>query len=131
MFVTPLLDVDNAALGGKLSIFARRRGWHGNLDFQMDAEVERIMRGERGAATAKIFAGSVLLERKPGAVRASNHDREMNRYSTFPSALESWGRSAGCGHPSTSSGYSLGKKAVHSIENFGRSAGRVHVPAQF
>src|SRR5580692_8750312 len=30
-----------------------------------------------------------------------------------------------------SSGHSLSKKGIHSIENFGRSAGRMHVPAQF
>src|ERR1700730_14399962 len=55
----------------------------------------------------------------------------MNRDSAFPSALEGWGRSAGSGHPCTSSGYRLGKKAIHSIENFSRGAGRMHVPTQF
>jgi hypothetical protein len=123
--------MDDAALREKLGIYAGCGRNNGNLDFQMDTESEWIARGEGGTATTKVFTGSVLLESRARQIHATNHNWKMHRDSAFPSALEGWGRSAGSGHPCTSSGYSLGKKAIHSIENFGRGAGRMHVPAQF
>src|SRR4029077_6138640 len=92
-------DMDDAALREKLGIYAGCGRNNGYLDFQMDAESEWIAGGESGAATTKIFTGSVLLESRTRQIHATNHNWEVHRDSAFPSALEGWGRSAGSGHP--------------------------------
>ena len=54
------LDVDDAALRGKLLVFLSGGGSHWNLDFQLNAEVERVTSGEGGAAT--ILAASTVIQ---------------------------------------------------------------------
>jgi len=62
VLVSPLLDVDYAAFGGKYGIFPGGLGRHGNQDIQMNAETERIACGKRYAPMANIFAGSALFK---------------------------------------------------------------------
>jgi hypothetical protein len=79
LLVFSRLDVDDAALRGKLRVATRRVGRRRNLNFQLEAEVHRIARGKGGSAAAKIFAGSALLEGRPMEILTANHEREDGR----------------------------------------------------